>query len=111
MHDDTTTIINSETRFGGFKTYCDKNFGEKGLIRLFLHFTYQSTQNPVFRKRHFFLAAAGAGACRGEGRGRRGFSKPRVVAAWDKGGLAQAACRGGVGQAQTWPKCRSWRKL
>jgi len=41
----------------------------------------------------WFLAAVGAGASRSEGRGRRGSSKPRVVAAWDKGGLAQAGKR------------------
>jgi len=74
-------IIHSENRFRGLTTYFDKRYGQKWLFRLFLHFTFQSTRNPVFCSRHVSMAAA------------------------EKDGLAKAACRGGVGQALTIPKC------
>jgi len=46
IHDDRTTY----NKF--WKPFFDNLFGQKWLFRLFLHFTYQSTRNPVFCSLH-----------------------------------------------------------
>jgi len=93
----TVGVWEHKDSFRGFTTYFDKRIGQKWLFRLFLHFTYQSTQNPVFCSRHFPGRKWSLGASNLSR--RRGIS-PDYAKVLERSFLAAAEARASLGEGR-----------